>query len=87
MAHGGRGARLLLRHTPRPFCDARPATHTRPCLCSHALVLTHVSGRNELVHLDIKPDNIFTKEGDFKLGDFGLVNQVTDSEVEEGDSR
>jgi wee1-like protein kinase len=44
--------------------------------------------RNNMVHLDIKPENIFIKNDQFKLGDFGLVNKATcDQEVEEGDSR
>lgn len=56
--------------------------------------------RNKMVHLDIKPDNIFIKDGKFKLGDFGLAskhqtkntrgNDHTNyyyGEIEEGDSR
>jgi len=50
-----------------------------------ALELIHREG---LVHLDIKPDNIFIKNDQFKLGDFGLVNKSSvRGEVEEGDSR
>jgi wee1-like protein kinase len=44
--------------------------------------------RNNMVHLDIKPDNIFIKNDQYKLGDFGLVTKLSSSqEVEEGDSR
>jgi len=40
-----------------------------------------------MVHLDIKPENIFLKNEQFKLGDFGLVSKVSSRDVEEGDSR
>jgi len=43
--------------------------------------------RNGMVHLDIKPENIFVKNDQFKLGDFGLVSKTNSGEVEEGDSR
>ena len=48
--------------------------------------------QNNMVHLDIKPDNIFVKNDQFKLGDFGLVTKISISsdsndDVEEGDSR
>ena len=43
--------------------------------------------RNGMVHLDIKPENIFIKNDQFKLGDFGLVSKVSSHDVEEGDSR
>lgn len=50
-----------------------------------ALDLIH---RNNMVHLDIKPDNIFVKNDQYKLGDFGLVTILSASQdVEEGDSR
>lgn len=51
-----------------------------------ALELIH---KNEMVHLDIKPENIFIKNDQFKLGDFGLASKLTSSsgDVEEGDSR
>lgn len=43
---------------------------------------------HDMVHLDIKPENIFLKNDQFKLGDFGLVTQNTAGvDVEEGDSR
>jgi len=50
-----------------------------------------------MVHLDIKPENIFIRKDQFKLGDFGLVSKITrahdgkvvmqEDDVEEGDSR
>lgn len=58
-----------------------------------ALELVHQQG---MVHLDIKPGNIFvSKNGLYKLGDFGMANAFTESgrkssatpEIEEGDSR
>jgi serine/threonine protein kinase len=49
-----------------------------------ALRLIH---QNNLVHLDVKPDNIFVKDGSFKLGDFGLVSKATALDVDEGDDR
>ncbi|KAL7435433.1 hypothetical protein ACHAXH_005443, partial [Discostella pseudostelligera] len=56
-----------------------------------ALELVHQQG---MVHLDIKPENIFVKNNLFKLGDFGLANAFTANggitsvtDIEEGDSR
>ncbi|KAL7551766.1 hypothetical protein ACHAWF_014958 [Thalassiosira exigua] len=53
-----------------------------------ALDLVHES---RMIHLDIKPENIFVKGGRYKLGDFGLVSTSgeggNDADVEEGDSR
>eukprot|EP00588_Corethron_pennatum_P015741 CAMPEP_0194280988 /NCGR_PEP_ID=MMETSP0169-20130528/19424_1 /TAXON_ID=218684 /ORGANISM="Corethron pennatum, Strain L29A3" /LENGTH=895 /DNA_ID=CAMNT_0039025911 /DNA_START=54 /DNA_END=2741 /DNA_ORIENTATION=+ len=49
-----------------------------------ALELLH---KNSLVHLDIKPENIFIKNGQFKLGDFGLANNLQCKQFIEGDSR
>ena len=44
--------------------------------------------RNGMVHLDIKPENIFIKNDQYKLGDFGLVSLTkSNNDVEEGDSR
>lgn len=44
--------------------------------------------RNNMVHLDIKPENIFIKNDQYKLGDFGLVTKASAiQDVEEGDSR
>lgn len=50
-----------------------------------ALKMIH---EKDLVHLDIKPDNIFVREDTYKLGDFGLVSMLSvHDDVEEGDSR
>ncbi|KAL7543181.1 hypothetical protein ACHAXR_012467 [Thalassiosira sp. AJA248-18] len=57
-----------------------------------ALELVHEQG---MVHLDIKPENIFLKNNLYKLGDFGLANVFTKKDgkatstpdIEEGDSR
>lgn len=57
-----------------------------------ALELVHQRG---MVHLDIKPENIFVKNNLYKLGDFGLANastkiggqDATIPDIEEGDSR
>ena len=49
-----------------------------------ALEFIHKHG---MVHLDIKPENIFIKNDQFKLGDFGLVSKISEHDVEEGDSR
>lgn len=44
--------------------------------------------KNGMVHLDIKPENLFIKNDQFKLGDFGLVSKISNhQDVEEGDSR
>ena len=49
--------------------------------------LNHIH-MNKLVHLDIKPSNIFiTSDGTLKIGDFGMVTKVGSSEHgREGDS-
>lgn len=55
-----------------------------------ALELLHSRG---MVHLDIKPENIFVKNNLYKLGDFGLANAFSKNDgnsspdIEEGDSR
>lgn len=50
-----------------------------------ALELIH---KNDMVHLDIKPENIFVKNDQFKLGDFGLASKSTcNKDIEEGDAR
>lgn len=56
------------------------------CLREILLALNFIHN-NQMVHLDIKPENIFLKNNQFKLGDFGLVSKVSSQDVEEGDSR
>lgn len=56
------------------------------CLREILLALQLVHGKG-MVHLDIKPDNVFVQSGLYKLGDFGLAGIATSMDVEEGDSR
>lgn len=50
-----------------------------------ALQFIHSRG---VAHLDVKPDNIYVKEGVYKLGDFGCATTIDKSlPVEEGDAR
>ncbi|XP_047943722.1 wee1-like protein kinase [Salvia hispanica] len=50
-----------------------------------ALQFIHSRG---IAHLDVKPDNIYVKEGVYKLGDFGCATMIDKSlPVEEGDAR
>lgn len=54
------------------------------------MAVAHLHDHN-LIHLDIKPENIFIKDGICKLGDFGLVYDLNDSsstyEPTEGDPK
>ncbi|XP_010522772.1 PREDICTED: wee1-like protein kinase [Tarenaya hassleriana] len=50
-----------------------------------ALQFVHESG---IAHLDVKPDNIYVKNGKYKLGDFGCATRLDKRlPVEEGDAR
>lgn len=41
-----------------------------------------------MAHLDVKPDNIYVKNGVYKLGDFGCATLLDGSlPIEEGDAR
>lgn len=52
---------------------------------SKALQFIHGKG---MAHLDVKPDNIYVKNGVFKLGDFGCATRLDGSlPIEEGDAR
>ncbi|GBM59435.1 Membrane-associated tyrosine- and threonine-specific cdc2-inhibitory kinase [Araneus ventricosus] len=58
-------------------------------LCDLLQAVKHLHDHN-LVHLDIKPENIFiTEDGICKLGDFGLVHDITKpiSDACEGDPK
>lgn len=51
------------------------------------LGLNHIHNNN-MLHLDLKPDNVFLSEGVCKIGDFGLaIGRDDRGEVPEGDSR
>ncbi|GFQ08376.1 wee1-like protein kinase [Phtheirospermum japonicum] len=44
--------------------------------------------RRGIAHLDVKPDNIYVKNGVYKLGDFGCATLIDKSlPIEEGDAR
>ncbi|KAJ0112722.1 hypothetical protein Patl1_01049 [Pistacia atlantica] len=50
-----------------------------------ALQFIHERG---IAHLDVKPDNIYVKNGVYKLGDFGCATHLDNSlPIEEGDAR
>lgn len=52
-----------------------------------AKALQFVHGRG-IAHLDVKPDNIYIKNGVYKLGDFGCATLIDKSlPIEEGDAR
>ncbi|TKY61804.1 Wee protein kinase [Spatholobus suberectus] len=52
---------------------------------ANALRFIHEKG---IAHLDVKPDNIYVKNGVYKLGDFGCATLLDNSlPIEEGDAR
>lgn len=52
-----------------------------------AKALQFIHGRG-IAHLDVKPDNIYAKNGVYKLGDFGCATLLDRSlPIEEGDAR
>ncbi|GMH25991.1 hypothetical protein Nepgr_027834 [Nepenthes gracilis] len=57
-------------------------------LCSSqiakALEFVHERG---IAHLDVKPDNIYLKNGVYKLGDFGCDLLDASLPIDEGDAR
>ncbi|XP_057776597.1 wee1-like protein kinase [Salvia miltiorrhiza] len=79
------------------LCDHSLSVNTLPKLLTEiealdamyqiakALQFIHSRG---IAHLDVKPDNIYVKEGVYKLGDFGCATTIDKSlPVEEGDAR
>lgn len=55
------------------------------CQIGRALEYIHVRG---IAHLDVKPENIYVKNGVYKLGDFGCATLLDKSlPIEEGDAR
>ncbi|KAJ8898830.1 hypothetical protein K2173_007255 [Erythroxylum novogranatense] len=52
-----------------------------------AKALQFVHGKG-MAHLDVKPDNIYVKDSEYKLGDFGCATLLDQSmPIEEGDAR
>ncbi|XP_021775445.1 wee1-like protein kinase [Chenopodium quinoa] len=52
---------------------------------ARALQYIHAGG---IAHLDVKPENIYVKNGSYKLGDFGCATLLDNSlPIEEGDAR
>jgi len=88
-------------HIQLELCDENLTTFLarNPCIpeCEIWRILTHcLKGLQHfhshgLIHMDIKPDNIFRHSGLYKLGDFGLTigcNELNESsDVIEGDSQ
>uniref|UniRef100_A0AAV1SZS3 Protein kinase domain-containing protein n=1 Tax=Peronospora matthiolae TaxID=2874970 RepID=A0AAV1SZS3_9STRA len=63
--------------TKRKSRDALPENYLWIILQDIATGL-HVLHEHDIVHLDIKPDNIFiTEDGKLKIGDFGMAGNVT----------
>ncbi|KAL2945467.1 Wee1-like protein kinase, partial [Bienertia sinuspersici] len=55
------------------------------CQITRALHYIHERG---IAHLDVKPENIYVKNGIYKLGDFGCATLLDNSlPIEEGDAR
>ncbi|XP_051142611.1 wee1-like protein kinase isoform X2 [Andrographis paniculata] len=61
--------------------------HALDAMYQIAKALQFIHGKG-IAHLDIKPDNIYVKDGIYKLGDFGCATLIDKSlPVEEGDAR
>ncbi|GJZ35112.1 Wee1-like protein kinase [Tanacetum coccineum] len=74
---------LIINHSSRPCAEDEvlEALHQ----IAKALQFVHEKG---IVHLDVKPENIYVKSGVYKLGDFGCASPVDGSlPVDEGDAR
>ncbi|KAG9450093.1 hypothetical protein H6P81_010058 [Aristolochia fimbriata] len=78
------------------LCDRSLSLHTNPPMSTEkvlaamyqiakALQFMHERG---IAHLDVKPDNIYMKNGVYKLGDFGFATLLNRTlPVDEGDAR
>ncbi|KAK9071782.1 hypothetical protein SSX86_008211 [Deinandra increscens subsp. villosa] len=79
------------------LCDHNISNNSSSTLCpegqvleamhqiANALQYIHEKG---IVHLDVKPENIYVKNGVYKLGDFGCASLLDGSlQIEEGDAR
>ncbi|KAM1169574.1 hypothetical protein TB2_030876 [Malus domestica] len=74
---------LSINKLSRPFKDGE----ILEALYQIAKALQFMHGRG-IVHLDVKPDNIYVKNGIYKLGDFGCATLLDKSlPIEEGDAR
>ncbi|GAA0172444.1 non-receptor serine/threonine protein kinase [Lithospermum erythrorhizon] len=76
-------------------CNVSMSQSYKPCtedevleaLHQIAKALQHMHERG-IAHLDVKPDNIYVREGAYKLGDFGCSSLLDSSlPIEEGDAR
>ncbi|KAI7728870.1 hypothetical protein M8C21_029785 [Ambrosia artemisiifolia] len=74
---------ISINHSSKicPEGDVLEAMHQ----IAKALQFIHEKG---IVHLDVKPENIYVKNGVYKLGDFGCASLLDGSlPIEEGDAR
>lgn len=74
-----------MKKSQTPFDEKNLCTILR-----HVASGLHHMHSKKLVHLDIKPANIYvTPDGDYKIGDFGLIvmNDTTLDDVVEGDNK
>ncbi|XP_062224139.1 wee1-like protein kinase [Phragmites australis] len=78
------------------LCDCCLSMNTNPPLnCGEALELLYQICKgldfiheHGIAHLDVKPDNIYVRNGVYKLGDFGCATLIDQSlAIEDGDSR
>ncbi|XP_004309698.1 PREDICTED: wee1-like protein kinase-like [Fragaria vesca subsp. vesca] len=74
---------LCVNNISRPFTEGEVLVALYQI--AKALQFMHKRG---IAHLDVKPDNIYAKDGIYKLGDFGCATLLDKSlPIEEGDAR
>ncbi|TQD76416.1 hypothetical protein C1H46_038044 [Malus baccata] len=74
---------LSIKKFSRPFKEGE----ILEALYQVVKALQFIHGRG-IAHLDVKPDNIYVKNGVYKLGDFGCATLLDNSlPIEEGDAR